>query len=68
MSHFGVRDTQFSYIYTPGNDTEQLYNWRRDPHTSHDLAPQQHELAAYYRTRLRRWEVQHQLSLARVLR
>ncbi len=68
MSHFGVRDAQFSYIYTPDTGTEQLYNWRRDPHTSSDLASQEHELAAYYRSRLRRWQAQHQLSLARVLR
>jgi arylsulfatase A-like enzyme len=68
LSHFGVRDQRFSYIYTPQADLERLFDRRRDPHELRDVGPLYPATTAHYRARLQRWEAQHQLSLARVLK
>jgi hypothetical protein len=67
VSHFGVRDTRFSYIYTPHNGGEQVFDRRSDPQETHNMATVDPATTARYRARLQSWEAEHQLSLARVL-
>lgn len=68
VSRFGVRDTRFTYIYTPHAEAEQVFDRRNDPSESRDIAQSEPSLAVRYRGRLQRWETQHQLSLAKILR
>jgi arylsulfatase A-like enzyme len=68
VSHFGVRDTSYSYIYTPHVGNEQVFDRRTDPRETHNIAGLDPVTTARYRARLQRWETEHQLSLARVLR
>jgi len=68
VSRFGVRDTQFTYIYTPHVEAEQVFNRRADPGETQDVAASEPAVVARYRARLQHWEAQHQLSLAKVLR
>ena len=68
VSRFGVRDARFTYIYTPHAAIEQLFHRQSDPAETRDLAALEPALTAEYRQRLRHWEAQHLLSLARVLR
>jgi arylsulfatase A-like enzyme len=68
VTRFGVRDARFSYIYTPHVGLEQVFDRRNDPAETHNIAAREPVLTASYRTRLQRWEAQHQLSLARILR
>lgn len=67
VSHFGMRDERFSYISTP-NTAERLYDRRTDPQEAHDLGALYPRVTAMYRERLQRWEAQHQLALARVMK
>lgn len=67
VSHFGVRDAHFSYIYTPHAGNEQVFDRRSDPQEAHNIAALDPINTAHYRQRLQRWEAEHQLSLARVL-
>ena len=57
-----------SYIFTADTNLEQLFQWRDDPRTQRNLAAEQPEILAHYRTRLRAWEAGHEASLQRVLR
>lgn len=68
LAHFGIRDRQFSYIFTADTYQEQLFHWQHDPQTKQDLSVREPAILADYRTRLQRWEAQHQAALARVLR
>jgi arylsulfatase A-like enzyme len=68
VSRFGVRDTQFTYIYTPHIEAEQVFDRQTDSRETRDIASQQPGITAAYRSRLQRWEAQHELSLAKVLR
>jgi arylsulfatase A-like enzyme len=68
VSHFGMRDAQFTYIYTPHVNAELLFDRRRDPNEGQDVAARDPRLTARYRTRLQQWEAWHQASLAKVLR
>jgi arylsulfatase A-like enzyme len=68
VSHFGVRDGRYSYIYTPQLDAEQLFDCRHDRGETRNLSARFPATVARYRARLHGWETQHQLSLARVLR
>jgi len=68
VTRFGLRDARFSYIYTPHVEAEQVFDRRSDPHEAVNIAEHEPALTATYHTRLRRWEAQHQMSLARVLR
>ncbi len=68
VSHFGVRDTSFSYIYTPHAGVEQVFDRRGDPGETRNIAGGEPAITERYRQRLQRWDAQHQLSLARVLR
>lgn len=68
VSHFGVRDARFTYIYTPHLGGEQVFDRRTDPQEAHNIAALAPVITARYRERLQRWEAEHQLSLARVLR
>ena len=67
VSHFGVRDTRYSYIYTPHAGSEQIFDRHADPHETRNLAALDPLTTTRYRARLQRWEAEHQLSLARVL-
>ncbi len=68
VSRFGLRDTHFSYVYTPQTENEQLFDEVSDPGQAHNLSPQEPAITTRYRTRLQRWEAVHELSLASVLR
>jgi arylsulfatase A-like enzyme len=68
VSRFGVRDAQFTYIYTPHIEAEQVFDRQTDFRETRDIASQQPAITAAYRGRLQRWEAQHELSLAKVLR
>jgi lipoteichoic acid synthase len=68
VTRFGVRDARFSYIYTPHVNLEQVFDRRNDPGETRNIAAREPVLTARYRTRLQRWEAQHQLTLARILR
>jgi arylsulfatase A-like enzyme len=68
VSRFGVRDARFTFIYTPHAAIEQLFHRQSDPAETRDLAAPEPVITAEYRQRLRHWEAQHLLSLARVLR
>ena len=67
VSHFGVRDTRFSYIYTPQAGSEQVFDRGVDPQELRNIAALDPIITARYRQRLQRWDTEHQLSLARVL-
>ena len=67
VSHFGVRDTRFSYIYSPQVGSEQVFDRSADPQEARNIAALDPQTTAGYRQRLQRWDVEHQLSLARVL-
>ncbi|MBI4515232.1 MAG: sulfatase-like hydrolase/transferase [Deltaproteobacteria bacterium] len=67
VSHFGMRDQRFSYIYTPHVDSEQLFDRHGDPGELHNIAAREPTLTARYRERLRHWEAQHQQLLTQVL-
>ena len=68
VSHFGIRVAQFTYIYTPHIEAEQVFDRQTDSRETRDISSQQPAITAAYRGRLQRWEAQHELSLAKVLR
>ena len=68
VSRFGLRDTRFTYIYTPHVGMEQVFDRRDDPMETQDLVSHEPSRATRYRARLQQWEAQHQLTLAKVLR
>ena len=67
VSHFGVRDTRFSYIYTPQVDSEQVFDRSADPQEARNIAaldPLGHGALPPASAAV---GCEHQLSLARVL-
>lgn len=68
VSHFGMRDARFTYIYTPHVATEQLFDRGRDPRETRDLVASEPAVTARYRGDLHEWEAQHDLVLSRILR
>lgn len=68
VSHFGMRDSRFTYIYTPHVAAEQLFDRATDPGEAADLVTREPARTAHYRDDLREWESQHDLVLNRVLR
>ncbi|MFN8624734.1 MAG: sulfatase-like hydrolase/transferase [Candidatus Binatia bacterium] len=67
VSRFGLRDARYTYIFTPHAAVEQVFERNRDPGETVDLAARDPLVRARYRTRLRRWETQHERQLARIL-
>jgi arylsulfatase A-like enzyme len=67
VSRFGLRDARFTYIYTPHAEAEQVYERRRDPRETTNLARREPLVSARYRARLQRWETQHQRLLEQIL-
>jgi len=68
ISRFGMRDGDFTYIYTPHVDGEKLFDRRSDPGEARELGADAMATTERYRVRLQQWEGQHQLRLATVLR
>ncbi len=67
VTHYAVRDAQFSYIYSPHGDNDRLYDRRADLREQTNLGAEQPSVTAHYRTLLGRWEGRHEQLLARVL-
>jgi uncharacterized sulfatase len=57
-----VRDADWHYIYYEAWGAEQLFDVRKDPDESHDLAPEHPELTARYRERIEQWKAEMQRS------
>jgi arylsulfatase A len=62
-----VRDRDWHYIYYEAWGAEQLFDVRRDPDEKHDLAPQNPDLSARYRTRIEQWKKEMRRSYAPAL-
>ncbi|MBP1684286.1 MAG: sulfatase [Deltaproteobacteria bacterium] len=68
VSRFGLRDARFTYIFTPHTEAEQVFERSRDPREKVDLAARDPLVRVRYRTRLQRWETEHERLLEQILR
>jgi len=65
VPRFGIRDARYTYLYMPTANAGQLFDRSSDPAEAHNIAAREPGLATSYRTRLERWEAQHELALTR---